>query len=243
MSNSAGVVAIVGRTNVGKSSLMNELTRTNRVIVTPHPGTTRDVVEEEIQIRGMPIRLFDTAGIQESSHPIEKQGIIRTKSALQEADLVLYVLDGSQPHSLEDEELISLMENKAKIVVVNKSDLPSKLDILRFGRRFPSVDFVHCSCVKKNGTTALEEKIFSLISEGKAQMTDAPLINSVRQKDLLLKMLYNIEDAKRACLDKASPELVAVDLRLALDQLGILVGKVVNEEILSALFDQFCIGK
>ncbi|OGW82933.1 MAG: tRNA uridine-5-carboxymethylaminomethyl(34) synthesis GTPase MnmE [Omnitrophica bacterium RIFCSPHIGHO2_02_FULL_51_18] len=236
-------VVLAGRPNVGKSSLMNELARTHRVIVTPYPGTTRDVVEEEIQIRGIPIRLVDTAGIQETSHPIEKEGIDRTKHAVWEADLVLPVLDGSQPFDGEDRKLLSLIGNKAKIIAVNKSDLPKKLDDSRLTQEFPGVRFVCCSCVQKDGLKQLEEEIFRFINHGQAQMSETPLVNSVRQRDLLSKVFQNIEDAKSACHSNASPELVAVDIRLALDHLGALVGEVVTEDVLEALFSQFCIGK
>src|SRR3989338_3763414 len=134
-------VVLAGRPNVGKSSLMNELARTHRVIVTPYPGTTRDVVEEEIQIRGIPVRLVDTAGIQETSHPIEKEGVEKSKDAIQGADLVLYVLDGSQPFHAEDERLIRLMESKFRFLIVNKSDLPGLLDRRLFSAKFPGLLF------------------------------------------------------------------------------------------------------
>lgn len=234
---------LAGRPNVGKSSLMNELARTNRVIVTPYPGTTRDVVEQEIQIRGIPLRLFDTAGIQDTSHPVEKEGIGRTKGAIQGADLVLYVLDASQSFSSEDEALISSVQNKAKILIVNKTDLPMRLDVSRVLDKFPGASLIHCSCIRENGLIELEGEIFKFINGGNVQVSDAPLVNSIRQKDVLTKALQHVEDAADACRRTESPELIAVDVRLALDQLGVLVGEVVTDEVLEALFSHFCIGK
>lgn len=236
-------VVLAGRPNVGKSSILNELARTHRVIVTPYPGTTRDVVEEEIQIRGIPIRLLDTAGIQDTSHPIEKEGIEKTKQAVQEADLVLYVMDGSQPSQEEDEKLLKLLAPKPKMIVVNKTDLPGRLDREGFSKKFPQEIWVSASCAQKGGLAKVEESLFSFLNQGQAKISEAPLVTSVRQKDCLSKALQNVEDAKTACLKQVSPEFVAVDIRLALDQLGALTGEVVTEDVLEALFSQFCIGK
>ncbi len=236
-------VVISGRPNVGKSSLMNQLAKANRVIVTPYPGTTRDVVEEEIQIHGFPVRLLDTAGIQDTSHPIEKEGIDRSKRAVDESDLVLYVLDGSQDWHPDDETLLGGLDGKGKIIVVNKSDLPPKLDSARVKQRVNGAPVVGASCLKELGVRALEDEIFRFITEGKAKVSDEAVISSVRQKDLLQKALANIADAQKGCEEDLSPELLAVDVRLALDHLGLLVGEVVNDDVLEVLFSQFCIGK
>jgi len=236
-------VVISGRPNVGKSSLMNQLAKANRVIVTPYPGTTRDVVEEEIQIHGFPVRLLDTAGIQDTSHPIEKEGINRSKRAVDESDLVLYVLDGSQDWHPDDETLLGGLDGKSMIIVVNKSDLPAKLDSIRVKQRVNGASVVGSSCLKESGIRALEDEIFRFITEGKTKVSDEAVISSVRQKDLLQKTLANIADAQNGCQEGLSPELLAVDVRLALDHLGLLVGEVVNDDVLEVLFSQFCIGK
>ncbi len=236
-------IVIAGRPNVGKSSLMNQLTKKNRVIVTPHAGTTRDVVEEEIQIGGFPVRLLDTAGIQETGHPIEREGIKRSKLAVSEADLVLYVLDGSQAMHAEDRTLLSALDPKKRFIVINKSDLTLKLDKLRLVKDFQHTMIAETSCVNENGLSELEEKIFGFITNGKIQPFDVPVITTTRQKDFLEKALKNIDDAGKACRDSLSPELVAVDIRLALGSLGALVGDVLNNDMLECLFNQFCIGK
>ncbi len=236
-------VALVGRPNVGKSSILNELARANRAIVTPFPGTTRDVVEEEIQVRGIPLRLMDTAGIQETSNPIENEGVERARRAAEDAGFVIYVMDGSQPLEGEEEALLSSFSQKARIVAVNKTDLPEKLDLNLLQKKLPESEIIRCSCVKKGGLGLLEESIFRFISRGKSQISDVPLVNSVRQKELLSQALQNIQDARTSCRGHASPELIAVDVRLALDRFGALVGEAVTDDVLEALFSQFCIGK
>jgi len=236
-------VVIAGRPNVGKSSLMNRLSRSNRVIVTPYAGTTRDVVEEEIQLRGFLIRLLDTAGLQETSHPIEQEGIERSKLAVSQAGLVLYVLDGSQAFHPEDSELLSGLAERSLILVVNKTDLPRKLNRGLLKGLVDSWPVVHSSCTEEGGIKELEDEIFRFVSGGKTDFSNDSVVTSVRQKDILEKAMGDLDKAKDACRARLSPELVAVDLRLALDHLGALVGDVYTADLLELLFNQFCIGK
>ena len=234
---------IVGRPNVGKSSLMNQLAKVNRVIVTPYPGTTRDVIEEEIEIRGLPVRVLDTAGIQETTHPIEREGIERSKAAVHESDLVLYVLDGNQPLTPEEEALLMDLRDKKKIIVVNKTDLPKKLDVSRLKKIVNGSPLIESSCVAENGIKALEDEIFCFVTGGRIGFSDEIVVGSVRQKDLLERALRHIEYARGACSDGLSSELIAVDVRTGLNHLGELVGEVLTDDVLEALFSQFCIGK
>ena len=236
-------IVIAGRPNVGKSSLMNRLVRSSRVIVTPYPGTTRDVVEEEIEIKGFPVRVLDTAGIQETDHPIEREGIERTKKAVEESDLVLYVMDSSQALDLEDLRLLQGLLGKIKIIVVNKSDLPQRLDRGELSQQIQCETIVESSCVTENGLKALEDEIFCFITNGRIRVSEEVVVSSVRQRDLLERTLKSVEDAEQACQENASAELIAVDVRLSLDHLGVLTGEVLTEDVLEALFNQFCIGK
>ncbi len=236
-------LVISGRPNVGKSSLMNQLAKYNRVIVTPFPGTTRDVVEEEIEIGGFPVRVSDTAGIQDTEHPIEKEGIERSKRAAAEGDLVLYVVDGSQEWSPEDQELLSGLQGRRALLVINKTDLPQRLDRSRMKEHLNGTCLVETSCVREGGTTTLERKLINLITQGNISSSDETVVSTVRQRDLLEKTAKNLEDAEKACLAGISPEFVALDVRLALDHLGMLVGEVVTDDLLEVLFNQFCIGK
>ncbi len=233
---------IAGRPNVGKSSLMNRLSRSDRVIVTAYPGTTRDVVEETVQMRGLPLRLLDTAGIQDSSHPIEKQGIERSKKSMEAADLVLYVLDGSQNLSPEDTVLLKSLNDKAKIVVINKMDLKQNLEVKELQQYLDGSPLAYCSCLDDRGIDELENKIFSFICQGR-ELSHEPLVSSLRQKTLLQKTLESLEQAQSACREHLSPEFCAADVRIALQHLGELVGEVVPDDVLEVLFKQFCIGK
>ncbi len=236
-------VVLWGRPNAGKSSLMNRLAHHDRVIVTPIPGTTRDVVEEEIQLEGFPVRLFDTAGIQETTHPIEKEGVFRSRLAAAGSDLVLFVLDAGAELDAEDIALYKEIESKPKMIVLNKSDLPKKISqSLLENAGFDSA-VIETSCQKAMGIVNLEKKILEWLGLGKAQDAGESVISSVRQRDVLQKMLEAVVSAQDACRDRLSPELVAVDVRLSLDCLGELLGEIVNDEMLDVLFGKFCIGK
>lgn len=237
-------LTIAGRPNVGKSSLLNALCGESRVIVTPIAGTTRDVVEQEIELGGFLLRLQDTAGIHESEHAIEREGIKRSKKAVAESDLVLYVLDAHEALSEDDRILIeSLRESKNFILVLNKSDLPEKIQSVEVEKLARSAPIVRSSCLAQNGLRKLEEKILSLIQQGKTSPSGEPVITNVRQKDLLEKLLESIKQAESSCLSGASSELIAVEVRSGLDALGSLAGEIVTDDLLEIIFNQFCIGK
>ena len=231
-------VVLWGKPNVGKSSLLNRLTRSERVIVTPYPGTTRDVVEETASISGFAVRFQDTAGMRKTDHPIEKEGVERSKKAMASAELVLLVLDSSRPLEKEDRDLFDDVSGKKVLVVLNKSDLPKRLELTPM-----SWPVVATSCVEEKGTNELEKKLLSLITGGRLEIPQEALVGTARQKDLLEKTSQELERALRACRDGLSAELVASDLLQALDCLGELVGEVFNDDILDTLFKQFCIGK
>lgn len=235
-------VVLAGRPNTGKSSLMNRLSRTDRVIVTPHPGTTRDVVEEMLSIGGFPVRLLDTAGIQETDHPIEKEGIERSRRAVADADVVLFIVDGSLPLSKEDESIITALQGKRAITVINKADLPGKIDVAALENRM-RVKPVFSSCITTDGTRELEDSILSFVSGGTVELSEEVVVGSVRQRDLLEKLRGDLAAAARACAEGLSPEFAAVDARAALARLGELSGEIVTADVLDTLFSRFCIGK
>ncbi|MBI3251768.1 MAG: tRNA uridine-5-carboxymethylaminomethyl(34) synthesis GTPase MnmE [Candidatus Omnitrophica bacterium] len=235
-------VVITGSPNAGKSSLMNRLAGKNRVIVAPEPGTTRDLVEEEIELGGFPVRLVDTAGIQETTNPVEKEGIARARVAIEGADLVLLVLDGSRDLGAGEADFVAGLNGKPKVVAVNKKDLPLRLDLERVGR-LTKTPALRCSCVEEGGTENLEKELLRLIRGGKPEVSDEVVISSIRQKDILEKVSQDLEGARRACQKSLSSEFVASDIRPALDRLGELVGETVTEDLLERLFSRFCIGK
>lgn len=236
-------LVITGKPNVGKSSLMNRLTGRDRVIVTPFPGTTRDVIEDEIQVGGFPVRLMDTAGIHETEHPIEMEGIARSKKAHLAADLIVIVFDSSAPLDEMDKKLIESLSGQKKVFAVNKSDLPRRLDLAEIRKYAGDFTLVEISCVVGSGIKPLENEILSFITKGAFEIPQETVISSPRQKDLLQKICEELEGATKSCADKLSPEFITVEVRSALGHLGEIVGEVVNDDILDALFSRFCIGK
>lgn len=232
-------VTIAGRPNVGKSSLFNSLVAHERAIVTEIPGTTRDTLSEAIDMGGIPVILTDTAGVRETSDGIETLGIERTHRALSDADLVLVVLDGSDEVGPADRDLLSQTAEGRRLVVMNKSDLPSFRDA---SSCLGAVRTINVSARTGEGLGALRDAILeSLNSAG----VDAPglLITNVRHYDLLCRTKQELELAQAAFRDRHSEELVLVPLHNALKYLGQITGETTTEDILSEIFATFCIGK
>jgi tRNA modification GTPase len=242
--------ALVGRPNVGKSSLLNALLRTERAIVTPIPGTTRDTLEEVANVRGVPLVLTDTAGLRgagETHDPIERIGMERTRRALYEADLVLLVFDGSQPLTEEDLPLVVEVRESATaacLAVVNKADLPVTLDLTDLAQRLGDIEIVTASAVSEGGTGNLEEKLAALVLSGKA--VPAPgdaAVTSVRHLDALRRAEEHVQSGLGSIAAGAPAALIAVDLHSALNTLGEITGETVGEDLLDEIFHNFCIGK
>lgn len=249
-SASAGIIfreglttVIAGRPNVGKSSLLNALLRQHRAIVTPIAGTTRDAIEEMANIRGIPVRLVDTAGMQKTDCLIEAEGISKSRSYLERADLVLFVLDGSQPATPEDKTLFNEVQSKSVICVVNKGDLPQRLDVGTLFERANGKTVVTLSALTGAGLDHLENAIYQMVWQGKAQMSEGTLITNVRHQAALSRALQAVRATLGNFSRKAPPEVIAVDLREALEGLGEVVGEVFTEDLLEKIFSQFCIGK
>jgi len=236
-------VVITGRPNAGKSSLLNALCGRERVIVDASPGTTRDTVEETIEIRGIPVRLIDTAGIRNADERVESESVRRSRAAAEEADLALFVVDGSVKPTREEERYWECFRDGRGILVENKSDLPpaGRHDGCR--RMAGGSPRVRTSCLRGEGLDRLREEIAAFISERLPERSDDLWVYSVRQADLLKKASKHLEDTLGAAGRQFSPEFAAADLRLAMDALGQIVGEVVTDDILDLIFSQFCIGK
>jgi len=230
-------VVIAGSPNVGKSTLMNALLERDRVIVTPHPGTTRDVVEETINLGGVPVQISDTAGIRDAKDEIEQQGVERTRTALSGADLVLLMLDGSRPLADLDRKIIQETAGMARMVLVNKIDLPQKLNQSELQ---PGACLV--SAKTGEGVPELKTKIQESIWSGKVSGEDA-LIASLRQKELLDQCRTELEQAMATAKKGLSEEFIAAGIRRAIDLISELSGQNLSEEILEKIFSNFCIGK
>jgi tRNA modification GTPase len=227
-------VVILGRPNVGKSSLFNMLLKEERAIVAPQPGTTRDVLESWVEIGGIPVRLFDTAGLRETVDHIESQGVKRAKGKMEQADLVLLVLDGSAPLTGEDERLLSLTADLGRMVLVNKCDLPVKIETKE--------GWLRLSAQTKEGLDALEKSMIGKLTDGQGTGGEAGAANA-RQMEALQGAKESLTAALEASNKKTSWEFIAQDLKSAVDRLGQITGETVGDEVLNRIFSQFCIGK
>ncbi|MGH8100016.1 MAG: tRNA uridine-5-carboxymethylaminomethyl(34) synthesis GTPase MnmE [Chthoniobacterales bacterium] len=225
-------VVIYGATNAGKSSLLNRLLGYERVIVSEIHGTTRDTIEEAINLRGVPIRLFDTAGLRKSSDGVELAGIARTEKSLQTADLLLHIADRSAPKPPHFDER---MGDPNEIVVLNKSDLPAHSD-------WTDLAAPRISCRTGEGVSQLEEEILKRVSKENLRPESTVAIN-VRHRDCLQRALDACDRARASLQSGVSPEYIAIDLKEALGAVGEVIGAVDVEQILDSVFGQFCIGK
>jgi tRNA modification GTPase len=236
-------VAIVGRPNVGKSSLFNALLAANRAIVTPIPGTTRDVLEEVVNLRGYPFRLVDTAGIRASDDPVELEGIGRARISLESADLVLLVLDRSQPLTAEDEEAVAAVQGKRVQVVLNKADLPPLLALDKLQTRLPGWPKVAVSCKEPQGFDDLTEVMVEAVLHGQQRPHDGPVLTKLRHWEALQHGHQSLQRARDGMEQRLSGEFIALDLRETLEWLGEIVGLNYTEDLLDKIFSEFCIGK
>jgi tRNA modification GTPase len=245
--------AIIGRPNVGKSSLLNQLLGHERAIVSPIAGTTRDTIEETANIRGLPVVFIDTAGLREAGDTIEREGIRRSRASLAKAEFILHVLDASEPLHPEDEKLLAEFADKKRILVCNKMDLPRKLELLegRAGSPLPA-DGAHgvtrptsvdICCVSGAGLETLKDAIKNLLWSGAVSAESWQIAINARHQNALLRGREATEHAAALLRANASLELPAFELRVAVGAVGEVVGKTTTEDLLDLIFSQFCIGK
>jgi len=236
-------VVIVGRPNVGKSSLLNTLLREERALVTPVPGTTRDTIEEYIDVKGIPVRIIDTAGIRDTSEMVEDMGIQRARAKLAEADLVLFLVDVAEPLRPEDRQLYESIKDASLLVILNKVDLASEqYDPLAYVREFPGQRMAAISAKFGTGIDVLEEAIFSKVTADTGLWDPGACVPNLRHKTALVNAL-GAANRVLAGLGSLTPDLLALDLQAALDLLGEIVGATTTEDVLDMIFAQFCIGK
>jgi tRNA modification GTPase len=234
--------AIVGRPNVGKSSLLNRLLRTSRAIVTDIPGTTRDTLEETLNLQGIPVILVDTAGIAAGTQdPIERLGIERSRAALAQADLALLVVDASCPPEGADREIAALVAGKPAILVLNKVDLAGRVD--EAAAAILEAPSVTVSALTGQGLDALEQTIVDTIFAGRVPAGPAPAVTSPRHKEALSRALDQVQAAHAAHSAGQLPDLVAIDLAAAVNTLGEITGQTAGEGLVETIFERFCVGK
>jgi len=246
-----GISAVIlGRPNVGKSSLLNTLLEEDRALVTPIPGTTRDTIEEFINIKGMPVRIVDTAGIRHTIETVEEMGIQRARAKLADADLVLFVLDATENLTEEDKALYdSIKQNRKKqkiLLVLNKIDLSSDTSSEKYRTELGNEELVAVSAKFHSGIPDLKNTIFSVVTgriEGPGWDPGAAAVPNIRHKAVMEKALEACRRAQKGLETDISPDLLAIDIQTALGHLGDIVGETTPEDVLDMIFERFCIGK
>ncbi len=230
---------IVGRPNVGKSSILNRLLNDNKAIVTDIPGTTRDIVEGNISFDGIQLNIIDTAGIRETEDVVEKIGVLKSISKIEEADLVLIILDNNKELSQEDLDIIDKTKDKPSIIVINKNDLEGKIDVSKLQGR----DIVYTNTFELDGIESLKEKISKMFKLEEIKQKDYNYITNVRQISKIKECLNRVKDVNDALNNKLPLDIIEIDLRDIWTILGEIIGESYSEELLDELFSKFCVGK
>ncbi len=234
---------IAGKPNVGKSSLLNTLLEEDRAIVTEVPGTTRDVISEFVNLEGIPLKITDTAGIRAPEDKVEKLGVERSQDTLERADLVLLMLDVSQGITSADREIYERVRNKPLILLVNKTDLPAYLSENEVRENFPDVPILFISVEERKGLKDLKEVIVEQIFSGNVKGEYEYTVTRMRHRRALIKALESIEQMLEGLQQGIPEDMLAIDLREALNQLGKITGETVSEDIMERIFSDFCVGK
>lgn len=236
-------VAILGKPNVGKSSLFNALVQSSRAIVTDIPGTTRDTIDETININGLPINLYDTAGIRQTADIVEQQGVERSRDVLNKAEFLLLMFDASQPLNDADIELLQIAYSNRSILILNKVDLSMVLERQVLMDHCPKTRVVQTSITEEQGIEELKNAIREELIGGEFSLGESPIITNSRHQDALRRAHEALIHVIASLENEMPPDLVSVDLRISLDALGDIVGKTTTEDILDRIFSQFCVGK
>ena len=235
--------AILGKPNVGKSSLMNWILGENRAIVTEIAGTTRDVIEEFVNIKGIPLKIVDTAGIRETDDIVEKIGVEKSRDHMKSSDLVLVVLDSSRELEEDDLEILDAINPKKTLVLINKIDLESRLDMDKVKEYIAEENIIHISAMENKGLESIHDKIEAMVYEGRVSNKGDVMITNTRHKDAIYKAMNSINDAIKGLEDHMSYDFIGVDLKDAWDSLVFINGDTVTEDLLDTIFKNFCIGK
>ncbi|EGQ1781572.1 tRNA uridine-5-carboxymethylaminomethyl(34) synthesis GTPase MnmE [Staphylococcus pseudintermedius] len=234
---------IVGKPNVGKSSMLNNLIQDNKAIVTEVAGTTRDVLEEYVNVRGVPLRLVDTAGIRETEDIVERIGVERSRKALSEADLILFVLNYNEPLTEDDRKLYEVIKNEDAIVIINKTDLEQRLELAEVETMVGDMPIIQTSMLQQQGIDELEIQIRDLFFGGEVQSQDMTYVSNSRHISLLKQAKNAIQDAIDAAEMGVPMDMVQIDLTRTWEILGEIIGESASEELIDQLFSQFCLGK
>ena len=236
-------IAIVGKPNVGKSSLMNGLLKETRAIVTDIPGTTRDTIEEVLSIRNIPVYLVDTAGIRETADKVEKMGIEKSKEAFNQADFILFLLDGSRPLEEEDLQIMEFLKERKSLVLINKRDLGEAISIEEIAAKLPASQVIEASLLKGQGITEIEDAVEDLVYGGEIVQKESMMVNNVRHIELLQQAVKSLTDALHMSERREALDFIEVDVKNAYERLGEIIGETVSDDIINEVFARFCLGK
>ena len=235
--------AIVGKPNVGKSSLLNLILKEERAIVTEYEGTTRDTIEEFANINGISLKLIDTAGIRKAKDEVEKIGILKSKEIANDADLIIAVFDGSRGLTNEDFEILDIARNKKSIIVINKTDLPSVInEDSNFFSGFKD-NIIKLSVIENKGIDELYNKISNLFNLNEINIDNEVLITNLRQKDLISNAIKNVQEAKKTIDNKMPIDIISIYIKNILEYLNTITGENATEDIIDEIFSKFCLGK
>ena len=236
-------VSIIGKPNVGKSSLMNTLLKETRAIVTSIPGTTRDTIEEEISIKGIPVILTDTAGIRETTDEIEKIGIEKSKEAFNNSDLVIFMLDSSRDLDEEDMEIMEKIGNRKTLCLINKIDLDRKIKESEIREKLPNAIVIETSMEEEKGLQEIEDEIENIVYSGKSTNQERLFVTNVRHENLLKNAKSSINDAIEGATIRQALEFLEIDINSAYESLGLIIGEEIEDDIINEVFKRFCLGK
>ncbi len=232
---------ILGKPNVGKSSLMNFLLNENRAIVTEVPGTTRDTIEEYVNIKGVPLRIIDTAGIRETEDKVERIGVEKALQKVNEADLVIMIFDSSRKMEEEDKKILDYIKNKKVIYIKNKTDLKNIIDFS--GYKDIETEAINISILNNQGLDDIIDKIVRMFFEGSIDVSDELIINNARHKNLLINAKNSLEEVLKSIENNVTIDFLEIDLKQTMEYLGLIVGKSVSDDLMDKIFNEFCIGK
>ncbi len=236
-------VAIIGKPNAGKSSLLNAILKEDRAIVTEYEGTTRDTIEEFIQIDGIPLKIIDTAGIRNTDNEIEKIGINKAKEITQEADLVVLIIDSSKDLDQEDKKILELIKEKNGIIVLNKMDLETKITEKDLNKISGDKPIISISALKKEGIEDIFQAISEMYKFNKIEIDESLTITNNRHKQAIRNMKYHIENAMKSIDEKMPIDVISVNIMECLNEIGKITGENASEDIIKEIFKKFCLGK
>lgn len=235
--------AIIGTPNAGKSSLLNAILKEDRAIVTEYEGTTRDTIEEFVNINGIPLKLVDTAGIRDAKDEVEKIGIIKSKEVANDADLIIAIFDASKELTKEDLEILELIKGKKAIILLNKTDLPRKLMINNEKLKDADAKIIEISALNKTGIDDLYNEITKMFDLNQINLDQDVVITNVRQKNLIEKALLSVKKAEETMSKKMPIDIIAIFIKEILEELGNITGEIATDDIIDEIFSKFCLGK